>query len=189
VTAAIRADLTSEQVLVHPRTLSVNVDMPEVVARVGVLSRPTAGTIRTSRPNGTDRLVEVADGDAWVVVHYDSGWRDCQSLLNPDLVVEEGLKLRRVGSIVYAQCGVSVPAGWVSGSPIATLPTGFTPTVMDLYLPLGYGSSGMNSVLFGGGKWALYTGSQGGYRSNFAWPTVDGVPSGLPGVAFGGPAN
>jgi hypothetical protein len=38
VTAAIRADLTSEQVLVHPRTLSVNVDVPEVVARVGVIA-------------------------------------------------------------------------------------------------------------------------------------------------------
>jgi hypothetical protein len=38
VTALVKADLTSEQVLVQPRTLFVTVDMPEVVARVGIIA-------------------------------------------------------------------------------------------------------------------------------------------------------
>jgi hypothetical protein len=144
--------------------------------------------IRSTRPNGTDHLVEVFDGTAWDLVSYDSGWRDCDALLHTDLTPTEGLKLRRVGMTVYAQCGVSVPAGWAAGTAIATFPAGFTISVMDLYLPLGYSSTGFNSIMFANGSWGLYANAAGDYRSNFAWPTVDAVPTGLPGVAYGNAA-
>jgi hypothetical protein len=44
-------------------------------AGVFVCYGTTSGKTRTSRPNTSDRLVEVWDGAAWVPIHYDSGWR------------------------------------------------------------------------------------------------------------------
>jgi hypothetical protein len=38
VTALVNVDLATDDVLVRPRTLSVTVDMPEVVARVGIIA-------------------------------------------------------------------------------------------------------------------------------------------------------
>jgi hypothetical protein len=150
---------------------------------------PVASPIRSSRPNGADRLVEVWDGTAWVRTHYDTGWRDCAALLHADLTPLEGLKLRRVGAVVYAQCGVAVPTGWTAGTAMATLPAGFTPNVMDLYLPMSYQSTGSNSILFANGNWGLYANAAVNYKSNFAWPTNDPIPSSLPGIPFGATAD
>jgi hypothetical protein len=68
----------------------------------GAVANPTAGLwpgkTRTSRPNQSDRLVEVWDGAAWAPTHYDSGWRDVSSmLLNGFTGV---IHCRRVGNVV-----------------------------------------------------------------------------------------
>jgi hypothetical protein len=140
--------------------------------------------IRSTRPNTTDHLVEVFDGTAWDLVSYDSGWRQCNDLLHPNLTVLEGLVVRRVGWTVYAQIGVSVAAaGWTSGDAMATFPAGFTPGAMDIYLPTPYGHPTGQSVLMYDGQWRLYlaTASEE-YKFNFVWPTIDPVPASLPGT-------
>jgi hypothetical protein len=143
--------------------------------------------IRSTRPNTADHLVEVFDGTAWDLVSYDSGWRQCNNLLHANLEVVEGLVLRRIGWTVYAQIGITVSAaGWTTGDAMATLPAGFTPVVMDVYLPTPYGHPNGQSVFGSAGQWKLYLAQAGeSYRFNLVWPTIDPVPTGLPGVEFG----
>jgi hypothetical protein len=63
---------------------------------------------RVSRPNGTDRLVEVWGDGKWLVVEYDSGTRDVG-----------GAKLRRVNAQVFKTGTPTLPAGfrdtWATG--------------------------------------------------------------------------
>jgi hypothetical protein len=143
--------------------------------------------IRSTRPNTTDHLVEVFDGTAWDLVAYDSGWRKCDNLIHTDLTVVEGLVLRRVGWTVFAQIGVTVGAGgWTSGAPMATLPAGFTWQFMDLFQPTPYGHPNGQSVLAADGQWKLYLAqADETYRFNAVWPTVDPVPTSLPGILAG----
>jgi hypothetical protein len=67
--------------------------------------------IRVTRPNGTDRLVEVMRDGSWVIVTYDSGTRDVA-----------GSKLRRIGSTVFKTGTPALTAGfqdtWATGATV-----------------------------------------------------------------------
>jgi hypothetical protein len=102
----------------------------------GPVANPTAGVwagkTRTSRPNSTDRLVEVYDGAAWVPIHYDSGIRGVGSLVNAALWTADPTidapAMNRVGSTVFFQGAVTSVGAW-SGRPVfsAKIPQGFRP--------------------------------------------------------------
>jgi hypothetical protein len=77
---------------------------------------------RVSRPNGTDRLVEVWDGAAWVPVHYDSGERQIGGLMVNGWTGLLGL--RRVGG--FCRLKVQGIADGTAGQYLdpSTLPAG-----------------------------------------------------------------
>jgi hypothetical protein len=94
----------------------------------GPVANPTAGLwpgkARTSRPNASDRLVEVWDGAAWIPTHYDSGWRD----VSADLAngATGTLFLRRYSSTMHLRGFLTAPQGGLAyAAPIYDLPAGF----------------------------------------------------------------
>jgi hypothetical protein len=70
----------------------------------GPVANPTAGVwagkTRTSRPNSTDRLLEVWDGAAWVPVYYDSGLREVSAVAQ---LTAGKATIRRIGSVVRVE--------------------------------------------------------------------------------------
>jgi hypothetical protein len=69
-------------------------------------------TIRSTRPNTTDHLVEVFDGSEWVIVRYDSGWRDWSALLaTPSNFTDANIQVRRIDDFVEVVGTMSVAAG------------------------------------------------------------------------------
>jgi hypothetical protein len=83
---------------------------------------------RVTRPNVTDRLVEVWDGAAWIVLDYDSGWRDILSKVHdPEAAPGQtvgAMAIRRAGRLVSFRCSMgdaasvfrrrlyALPQGW-----------------------------------------------------------------------------
>jgi hypothetical protein len=163
----------------------------------GPVANPTAGLwpgkIRTSRPNSTDRLVEVWDGAAWIPTHYDSGWRNIASLLPQGLFGTVNVaRLRRVGGAVTFILRAEIAGGTIAGQAAAdllTLPAGFVPveyiirtqTVIDV-VPAHFVNSSVREVLVLARTTGTNIPGTGGVGGTVIWPTDDPIPTSLPGT-------
>jgi hypothetical protein len=144
---------------------------------------PDPFPIRSSRPNSTDRLVEVLDGVAWMSVHYDSGWRDVTALLQPGWTATH-IHMRREGDTVRMRvAGLAAPGEeFYFISP----PEGFR-TAMSYYIVFGcltfqvaQESGYLSMVAPGGAK--LPAG--GSFWYELDWATPDPFPASLPGTTL-----
>lgn len=80
-----------------------------------------ANMVRTRRPNGDDRVVEVWDGTAWIVTSYDSGWRDVSGSMEaagktkfPNAVLHLHRTLHTVECIFYSGAGAVLGPGIIN---------------------------------------------------------------------------
>jgi hypothetical protein len=82
---------------------------------------------RVTRPNGTDRLVQVWDGAAWVSTHYDSGRRDVTALVgNLDPANTGKMYVSRAdATVVWEFHNLLLAAGTGILTLVAAIPPGF----------------------------------------------------------------
>jgi hypothetical protein len=178
-----RSDMEFANGAIFDRVLT-DAEVAQVSAELAGTTEP--GTVLITHPNVDDVLVQVYDGPKarWQTVHYDSGWRNCVSLLNAGVsTAYEGMKVRRVNDQVTLLCGFSVVAGWVAGA-IATLPAGFYPTAgNDQRQPACSGAPTAMHALFSNGDLYLETGFAGmAYRTNVVAHGCGPIPTSLPGT-------
>jgi hypothetical protein len=128
---------------------------------------------RVSRPNGTDRLVEVWDGTAWVPIHYNSGVRDISAMVINPLAGLAGW-VQRTGDVVTLHLGLE---DVVSGEVVVTLPLGFRPS-LDVYLPRLYNDQ--PAIAFASGEVRVYQAGQTWLDATF--PAAQQLPTSLPGT-------
>jgi hypothetical protein len=143
---------------------------------------------RVSRPNGTDRLVEVWDGSDWVPIHYDSGWRDITGLVTPGPgTTLNALRVRR------SNANIEFLASWnqASDAPTAmtcTQPYGFRGSnLVDVNIPLiqaGGELAGEFYTTNGRDAWEFLPLAGQGVRSYgvIRYHTDDSIPTSLPGT-------
>jgi hypothetical protein len=169
----------------------------------GAVANPTAGLwpgkTRTSRPNSTDRLVEMWDGAAWCVVHYDSGWRDVKVLLTPTALAQvetwSTVRLRRIGDVIHFEFIGNIGTGSIATTDLKmdtiTLPQGFwadtsgpigvAASWYDYYTHVVSTSDGNNlpavMPLSGAQKW-----QNGSIRGAVQFLTAQPLPTSLPGT-------
>jgi hypothetical protein len=155
----------------------------------GPVANPTAGVwpgkTRTSRPNSTDRLVEVWDGAAWVPIHYDSGWRNMQSAFAPVNCTLTYAHLIRVGSLVTLNFALQVTTANQQVT-IGALPAGFAPVDnFDVAIVHGEGMY-FCSLQVRSGTVSLWKETpipvNTAWRQNMSWRTAPATPSSLPGT-------
>jgi hypothetical protein len=140
--------------------------------------------VRSTRPNGTDRLIEVFDGTAWVPAHYDSGLR-LLPVINGWTTIMPSVTCRRVNLTVTF-------AFYVNGSEatsdiLCNIPEGFRE----------HSGSYPTGLLLGGDALAAVdTTANGaelrlnGVRTSGMWGTLmlmtdPTIPASLPGILDG----
>jgi hypothetical protein len=134
--------------------------------------------IRSSRPNTTDHLVEVFDGTEWVVVHYDSGWRDVRGLVAAPWTTPAAVRLRRVDASVFLQAWINAPEPTVDT--VLVIPAGFRPAADQQYM-VGWGEAPHAVVLPRSGAIAPND-SQTALRWTLHWDAdPSSIPASLPG--------
>jgi hypothetical protein len=85
-----------------------------------------ANTVRVTRPNTDDRLVEVWNGASWSVVDYHSSDRQLAASIESGFVVHDSLILRRtLNHVSVTVWNVSHTAGSAGDVKFLTLPSGF----------------------------------------------------------------
>jgi hypothetical protein len=163
----------------------------------GAVANPTAGLwpgkTRTSRPNVSDRLLEVWDGAAWIPVHYDSGQRDISSLITNGWTGRA--YIRRIGPMVNLRLDtlVGTAATAMHIIPGASLPAPFRTPVGSPNFVKGLIGTGKNALptmviswTYGDGVYVA-SGSRTGINDE-TWEylgpayTVPYVPTSLPGT-------
>jgi hypothetical protein len=153
-----------------------------------------AEVIRTTRPNGTDRLVEAWDGTGWVTIHYDSGMRDIATL-----VAAQGW----TGTVEIERCDRTVTVTFYNLKPVTPPgqvflipPAGFglSPFPMERqWLAQQNAGSPLNLYSYSGAGGSLGTANPYTPASpelnylagQVSWNTEDPVPASLPGTAIG----
>jgi hypothetical protein len=152
-----------------------------VAGRWGYVPR----SVRTSRPNGDDRLVEVWTGSEWVTVHYDSGARNITDLLTNGWKATN-VTLRRNLSRVWLNIHGLDGTASTGMTLLPMLATGFRPGVEVVGLVGRSGNSLPNMLIsagYGGGVWqntGRDTISQGIVQLD--WAPYDPIPTSLPGT-------
>jgi hypothetical protein len=142
-------------------------------------------SVRVTRPNGTDRLVEVWDGDEWVVLDYDSGWRDVLAIAPAGYLWVFRLRRRLTDVDAFFMEGGTETAD----SPSFDLPPGFG-------IEPGLYATGHFTHVFGTNHlWAFIAGEEAllrrptvaSFRASgiMRWPTTAQIPQSLPGTAVG----
>jgi hypothetical protein len=158
-------------------------------------------TVRATRPNATDRLVEAWDGTKWVPVYYDSGWRDLRATVLPKWRPSTyvggayaAMHVRRINNQIVWLVGVERAedgGGRAVANEGALAPynyPGFRPykSLLRSYVqPLpnsAWGQIGFNYpnlfVLFSAGNYTLNE----QIWTEFAYSTDDSIPTSLPGT-------
>jgi hypothetical protein len=163
----------------------------------GPVANPTSGVwpgkTRTSRPNSTDRLVEVWDGAAWIPTHYDSGMRDVTPGTPPAGWSSLTARMQRIGGTV--QCTfqgtttsaglgeiIQIPAGFrwptaaVGASVIGAI--GSAQSGQSVATALAYGSGGSAAV-------SVYRPTATGTMfGSLTWVPSPLIPTSLPGTTL-----
>jgi hypothetical protein len=111
----------------------------------GPVAYPPA-QVRATRPNTTDRLVEVWDGTAWIRVHYDSGRRDVTSLAgNLDPANTGKVYVSRMDSTVTWEFhNLLLAAGTGLVAVIAAIPQGFRGDSPAMASGIAYRNNSLN---------------------------------------------
>jgi hypothetical protein len=145
---------------------------------------PVASPIRSSRPNSTDRLIEVWDGAAWLVSHYDSGWRDISGGLINGWASAVHVLVRRVGQTVFFSINGTAASGWTAPE-AGPVPQGFQPLQgIKIEVPIARNTRMERIHIAADGT--LVLASADGYDGNAAqmisWSADQGIPQSLPGL-------
>jgi hypothetical protein len=152
-------------------------------------------TIRSTRPNTTDHLVEVFDGSEWVMSRYDSGWRDVSGLITSGAFGSIGAALlRRTLHGVQFQLRASLEGGSLAGTALGdvfAIPAGFQPMDYTIQLglfvatvPLTFSNSSDRAVLAVVRATTTDIPATGALTGTFDWPCTDPLPSSLPGILY-----
>jgi hypothetical protein len=148
----------------------------------GPVAYPPA-QVRATRPNATDRLVEVWDGTAWLPTHYDSGWRDITGGLINGWASAVRVMVRRIGWAVFFSINGTAASGWTAPE-AGPVPEGFRPLVgTEVDVPIARATRMERIHVTAAGT--LVLASPDGYDGNAAqmvsWPTDQALPQSLPG--------
>jgi hypothetical protein len=144
--------------------------------------------VRVTRPNVTDRLVEVWDGAAWVITDYDSGERSLlqqTSIPWPDGT--QVVRLRRSGRTV----SLHIQGAFSQALELAlqnVLTPGFAPPAnMFFEVNRSTGDEPSRLVIYGRYHLEWYKEATGGSGSSGigVWLTDEGIPTSLPGAPIG----
>jgi hypothetical protein len=155
------------------------------VAPFPVPGPPGPLQVRSTRPNVTDRLVEVWDGTAWIPVHYDSGWRDITSTLLNGWGTAVSIRVRRVDAAMQMIVLGTASTGWTAEI-AADMPRGFRPQPGDataISVPIGRASR-MERIHISATSQLLLASADGydGEPQLITFPVEDLLPTALPGT-------
>jgi len=152
----------------------------------GVTTAPVGSRyIDTAATNGAIEWIKASGtgSTGWKVVYGDTGVRNLTSLLLNGCTVLDGghPSVIRIGRTVHFTANASQPSGWVSGTPMIVVPTGFRPIASTaVYLPDGY-SNATAFFLEVNGDLKVFGGANG-RRASWVWLTDDAWPTTLPGT-------